>query len=429
MSKYLLALLFFTSLSGVAQSDSYDYPIRDRFAATVVGTPSQLHAKLPRTIPVKVYQLPGLREAPPLLWHQQGLRFSAALQSGPAPLVFNIAGTGAAYDAAKMKVVQKALYQSGFHVINLSSPTHLNFQVNASRSMLPGYPPTDAADLYDVMKQAYDRVAAKAEISAVHITGYSLGGLHAAFVAKLDQQRKQFGIDKVLMINPPVNLYNSVKILDQMLDDNIEGGVAGSGQFLNHAIQKLAAAYEPDQGMRFDGDFLYNAYRSLPEEQRGPQNGRHGAAALIAFSFRISSGSLVFTGDLLTRNGYIVPKNKQFHPREPVDYYAAASHRVTFQEYVDDLVIPDLLSQYPGKTRDQLLAEASLKHIQDYLEQPSVYAVTNRDEIILESGELEYLQQTLGERLRIYPAGGHCGNMAHRDNIAHMIAVLRGHHG
>jgi hypothetical protein len=427
--KTLSSLIRLLLLSTATLAHSYEFPISDRFAATVVGTPPPFQAQLPRQIPVQEYRLEGLREAPPLLWHQQGLRFSAALQGHKAPLVFNIAGTGAAFNASKMQLVQKALYQAGFHVINLSSPTHINFQVNASLSMLPGLPNEDAEDLYRVMSKAYDEIKDDIEVSAFHITGYSLGGLHAAFIAHLDRQQQRFNLQRVLMINPPVNLYNSVKLLDQMLVDNIEGGIDGVGNFLNRAIETLAVSYRPDEGMRFDSDFLYRAYQELPEQNLHAK-GRSGAAALIAFAFRLSSGAMVFTGDVMTQSGYIVPKNKQFNRREPVGYYAQASHRVQFHEYVDDMIIPYALKRYPGKNREQLIAEASLNHIAGFVRNnPDIYAITNRDEIILAPGELDYLSSLLGERIQIYPAGGHCGNMAHRDNVQHMIAVLRGDHG
>ena len=144
-------LLFLFTLSFMQVSYAYDFPITDRFAATIVGTPPDLRAEIPKEIPVKIYQLESIHDIPALLWHQRGLKFSAALQTKPAPLIFNIAGTGAAYHSPKLVNVQKALYQAGFHVINISSPTHMNFQINGSSSILPGYLPDDAKDLYRVM--------------------------------------------------------------------------------------------------------------------------------------------------------------------------------------------------------------------------------------------------------------------------------------
>jgi len=405
-----------------------DYPIKDRFAATVIGTPKYYKADLPAEIPVNEYELPGLHPVPKLFWYSENLHFSAALQEGRAPLVFNIAGTGAGYKSMKMQALQKALYQAGFHVINLSSPTYLNFLINASQSNLPGFLPEDAEDIYRVMELAYQKVEADADVSEFHVMGYSLGAAHAAFVAQLDQTRKVFNLQKIYMINPPVSLYNSVSILDQLLVDNVKGGVEGVGTFLDKTLHRLAASYEPKEGMHFDGDFLYGAYSSWDPSKRGTgPDGRNGAAALIGTSFRMSSANVVFAADLMSHTGYIIPPGTEFGRRERLDYYAKASHVVKFTEYVDQMVIPYLQKKYPGKSRKQLLGEASLHHIEDFLAgNAQVRVVTNRDEIILALGELEYMVGLLGDRIKVFDHGGHCGNIDSKESVADMVAFLKG---
>jgi len=405
-----------------------EYPIEDRFAATVIGTPKYYKAELPAEIPVKEYTLPGLHPVPKLFWYSEDLRFSVALQKGRAPLVFNIAGTGAGYKSMKMLALQKALYKAGFHVINLSSPTYLNFIINASQSNLPGFLPEDAEDIYRVMELAYQKIEADADVSEFHVMGYSLGAAHAAFVAQLDQSRKSFNLQKVYMINPPVGLYNSVSILDQLLDDNVKGGVEGVGIFLDKALNRLAASYDPKDGMHFDGDFLYNAYSSWDLSQRGiGPKGRSGAAALIGTSFRMSSANIVFASDLMSNTGYIIPPGTGFGRRERLDYYAKASYAVRFTEYVDQVMIPYLQQKYPGKSRVELLDEASLHHIEDFLAgNKRVRVVTNRDEIILAPGELKYMEGLLGDRIKVFDHGGHCGNIDSKESVADMVAFLKG---
>ncbi len=404
------------------------YPIEDRFAATVIGTPVAYQAILPKTIPIKEYKLASIHPVPEFLWYNDGLRYSVALQNHKAPLVFNIGGTGAAYNSGKMLMLQKALYQAGFHVINLSSPTHINFQVTATQSHLPGYLPEDAEDIYRVMQQTYKQVKDDIEVSEFHVMGYSLGAAHAAFVTVLDQRLKAFDLQKLYMINPPVSLYNSVSILDKMLEDNVEGGALGMGVFLDKAINRLAAAYNPKEGMRFDGDFLYKAYNSWPPSQRGPDaEGRSGAAALIGISFRFTSGAMVFTGDLMSEASYIIPGDEIITQRQSLNYYAQASHAVTFADYVDDMVVPYLKTKHPGKSREDFLRAASLHHIEDFLSSyPQVRVVSNRDEIILAPGELEYMENLLGERMKIFGHGGHCGNINSKENIDDMVTFLTG---
>lgn len=406
---------------------SYDFPIPNRYAATVIGTPPELRAVVAKEIPAKIYYIEGIHEVPEIFWYREsGLRFSAALQDHPAPLIFNIGGTGAAFNSAKLVAVQKALYQAGFHVINLSSPTTMSFIINASRSNLAGYAPDDARDLYTVMQKAYGQVKDDIEVTDFHVTGYSLGALHAAFVAKIDQDERVFNLKKVYMINPPVSLYNSAKLMDQVLVDNVPGGINGVGDLLDSIFDNLGKVYKPNEGMRFDSDFIYHAYEAANDEGMLRKDGS-GAAGLIGFSFRLTSAGMVFNSDVMTKSGYIVPKDKVFTKHENLTYYARASHLVTFQEYIEQMLIPGLKAKYPNKTADDFVQESSLNSIEYFLtSNTNIHAVTNANEVILAPGELEYLENILGDRLMVYPGGGHCGNMNHTTNVQDMVRFFKG---
>lgn len=426
----LVWLMLLASLSLAALiPNNYEFPIDDRYDATVIGTPPEFSAQLPKQIPVKEYGLPNIAPLPDLFWYNKELRFSAVLQDHPAPLVFNIAGTGAAHDAAKLVMMQKALYQAGFHVINIGSPTELNFLLSASTSHTPGYAPDDAQDLYRVMQQAYALVKQKnnVEVTDINVAGYSLGALHAAFVAHLDSQQKKLNINKVYMINPPVNLYNSAIILDKLFADNIPivNGVPAPGIFLDKVINGLAESYDPRKGMSFNSDFLYNAY--IQQRKEGIFANDNTPEGLIGFSFRLTSGSMVFASDVVTHAGYIVPKEKVFGRNESLVKYARESNLVTFKEYVDDMLIPSVEARYAGKTKQSIIRDASLHSIESFLKtNPNIRVATNQDEIILASGELGYLEKVMGDRMVVYPKGGHCGNINFPVNVKDMVAFFKG---
>ena len=86
------------------------------------------------------------------------------------------------------------------------------------------------------------------------------------------------------------------------------------------------------------------------------------------------------------------------------------------------MVIPWWQERHPGDTKEDIIQKVSLFAIEDYLRNNnSVGVMTNQDDIILGPGDIEYLQSTLGERAKIYPIGGHCGNMDYKDNVAYML--------
>ena len=152
---------------------AYDYPFIDPLAATVVGTPNAFRAALPERVPVENFEIDVFedREIPRAFWYNERLKVSIARQRHKAPLIFNIAGTGAGHNSGLMKVMQKAFYQAGFHVISLPSPTHSNFIVSASSTGVPGRVSEDAADLYRVMQLAYEQVKGRVDVSEFYLTG------------------------------------------------------------------------------------------------------------------------------------------------------------------------------------------------------------------------------------------------------------------
>jgi hypothetical protein len=77
-------------------------------------------------------------------------------------------------------------------------------------------------------------------------------------------------------------------------------------------------------------------------------------------------------------------------------------------------------------TFDALVERDSLWAIEDFLRRtPGIGLMHNLDDFLLTEQEMDYLIDVFGERAQIYPIGGHCGNLAYRDNIAHLIAFFR----
>jgi hypothetical protein len=408
-------------LSAAATTGAYDYPFVDAYTATVVGTPSIYQAELPEELPVKDYSLTVFenRVIPDVFWYNEGLKFSLVRQKERAPLIFVIAGTGASYQSPKMKGLQRAFYQAGFNVISISSPTHMNFIVNASTTKVPGHIIHDTEDLYRVMELAYKKVANRVDVSEFYLTGYSLGASQSAFLARLDEQRQVFNFKKVLMINPAVSLFNSVNIIDKMLDDTIGSEPGAFNSYLGRAIRGVATAFERDEPLDFNEDFLYRIYKKrIPSEAK--------LESLIGFSFRISSSNMIFTSDVMSQYGLIVPTGTELGQTTPLlEYFGAALH-TSFLDYYNNYFYPFYKAQNPSLTSDQLQNQMSLRSIADYLRgADKVALMTNNDDLILAPGEVDFLQDTFGARATIWPTGGHCGNMEQKDVVAFMVNYFK----
>ena len=270
----LLGCILLLAMVCVGQAASYDYPFADPIEATILSTPKSVQAELPEKIRVKKYETISVfpeRQVPDVFWYNKELRYSIAYHKEKAPLMILIAGTGAGYDSAKMQMMQKAFFQAGFHVLALSSPTHPNFIVAASSTGMPGDIRSDARDIYHVLEKLWQRSSKKELVSDFYLTGYSLGGSQAAFVAKLDEERKVFNFKKVLMINPALNIYDSAVKLDKMLVDNIPGGIYHFDDFYKKLIQNITKSYVQGDFVDLAGDFFYKAYDNIipsPQEAR-----------------------------------------------------------------------------------------------------------------------------------------------------------------
>lgn len=419
---YVRGLLLLVILSFSWLAHAYDYPIDNGLEATVIGTPKAFMASMPEQVnrkdkTINIFPEREIQTVVP----RKRLKYSIVTQKKAAPLLFSIAGTGSSHRSAKMRLIEKVFSQAGFHVVSLSSPTNSNFIVTASTTQVPGHIVHDSADLYRVMEAIVEQYKNKIEITEFHITGYSLGGSQAAFVAKLDEERQSFNFKKVLMINPPVNLFNSVSILDQLLEDNVPGGLDNFDQLFNSLMNDFSKIYTEKEYLDFSDDFLYRIY-----EENDNQLDRSRVSATIGMSFRLASSNMIFTSDIVTNGGYILPKNHELKKTESTTNYLKVASRVSFTDYFYERFYPFYNGLDPEATTESLKFDTSLNSIADYLSRSNKIAVVhNQDDIILAPGEIDFFRDIFKSRAQIYPKGGHCGNMAYKDNVEFMVNYFK----
>jgi pimeloyl-ACP methyl ester carboxylesterase len=397
----------------------YKFPISDSYKATVVGTPEDVQKKFD-PIPIKRARLTVFpdRKVPEYLWYESELRYAYAFQDKPAPLIFLIAGTGGSYNGQKNEAMGRAFYRAGFHVVSLSSPTLPNFIVSASKTGVPGHAVHDAEDLYRVMERIWDKFRDDIEVTNFFVTGYSLGGFNTAFVTWLDEQRKVFNFKAALLINPPVRLYNSISLLDRMLE-NIPGGPDNFPAFYDRMVKGISSVYKREDKLEFGEEFLYQVFQEMkPRDEE--------LAALVGLSFRFSSANLAFVSDVMTDYGYIKPANVKLKRNSSPGVYAKVAMRLGFTDYFHQFFYPYYNARLETPiSREEMITSMSLESIEDYLhDSDKIYVMHNLNDLILEKDEIDFFPRVFGDRAKIYPSGGHCGNMQYIDNVRHMLRVM-----
>ncbi len=404
---------------------SYGYPLSNPFEATIATTPPELRPQLPADADIdqadyEVKLRPEREfELPDNFWPVTKLRYRLAEQKGPAPLIFLIAGTGAHYSSSLNEYLKKLFYGAGYHVVQLSSPTSYDFMVAASRHATPGVSSEDADDLYRVM-QAVRAQHPKLEITDFYLTGYSLGALDAAFVSHLDETRRSFNFKKVLLLNPPVNLYTSITNLDRLVQTEVKG-INDSTTFYELVLGKLTRYFQQKGYIDLNDALLFDFQQSkqhLSNEQM---------AMLIGTSFRFSSADIAFTSDLVNRRGLITPPNYPITESTSLTPFLRRALLCDFDCYIGEQLVPMWRARTDGGSLLQMIDQVSLYALEDYLKTSSKIAVMhNADDVILGPGDLGFLRRTLGDRLTVYPHGGHCGNINYRVNSAAMLEFFRG---
>lgn len=403
----------------------YGYPLENPFEATIATTPPELRPPLPTDddIDQSDYSL-KLRperefELPSNFWPVKTLRYRLAQQDKPAPLIFIIAGTGAHYSSSTMEFLKKLFYGAGFHVVQLSSPSSWDFMAAASRFATPGLSTDDADDLYRVM-QAVRAQHPKLPITEFYLTGYSLGGLHAAFVSQLDETRRSFNFKRVLLLNPPVNLYTSVTNLDRLVQTRVKG-IDDDNTFYEVVLAKLTRYFQQRGYIDLNDALLYDFQQSrqrLSNEEM---------AMLIGTSFRFSSADIAFTSDLINRRGLITPTKYPIDEGTDLSPFFKRALQCDFDCYITEQLIPMWRARYDGGSLTQMVNQVSLYALEEYLKTSDKIAVMhNADDVILGPGDLGFLRRTLGDRLTLYPLGGHCGNLNYRVNTKAMLEYFRG---
>ena len=313
--------------------------------------------------------------------------YTAWIQDEPAPLVYLIPGIGAHRHSTMNTYLAELLYKEGCSVVTVSSPFHPEFIKKGLSAVFPGYTPSDASDIY----QAFCEIDTKLQqqypdrFTDRRLTGYSLGALAAGFIADLADTKEDTPLDfsRYVLLNPPVDLRHSSESFD---------------------------AY-------------YHAFQRWPEEDR--INNIHEIAKK-SFLFLQNPGQpgdptpfdrteSEFMIGLSVRMTFIDAINASKKRKE----YEGDSQSLGIEDlnivstyfYVGEFVGP-YYQQAEGVTLEDMQSQISLTHVGETIANSrNLKIITNADDFIINNEGLEWLSAKAGDRLTVFPTGGHLGNL------------------
>jgi hypothetical protein len=425
-ARVLAAVLALTPLSAAA-ADEPLVGLADPAAlrATVYGTPPQDVPPLPARVPLAEINIAlpwAAKPRPAVFWFAARLLAWFAEQPGPAPLAIIISGTGSDGNTEKLSLLRAVLYQAGYHVLTVPSPTFPGFIAAASTTGVAGDLQQDSHDMYLTVQAILAHLPRRVHITDIDIIGYSLGGANAAVVKSIDasEHRLRLPIHRAIMINPPVNMFASINRLDKLFALSIGTGDVGIERLYQRIYLRLANLYRASDQIRLeDTDLLAAAAAVLRTDT--------DFAAAISLTFRLALVNVFFAGDLYAGTGVVTDPHHPPQPGDPTEAIERRLRDLPFSAYFDQVFVPYYLAHRPGASRDTLIAASNLNIIGAALrDDGDYYAQTNADDLILDQTELNWLRSTLQGRVAVYAHGGHLGNLGDRQQVADMLAMLAG---
>jgi pimeloyl-ACP methyl ester carboxylesterase len=279
---------------------------------------------------------------------------------------------------------------------------------------VPGFPPEDARDLYAVMQTTLAELRSRRglQTTGIHFLGVSLGALEGAYLSAIDAEERKIGIEKFLLINPPLDLTYAVEKIDEWGTLGKKFGLEKSQQI----VAKALGVVDSFANVRDDPAVFHrlaNKFAGFTTEEMH---------FLIAENLQSQLPELVYVTQVIhDQNLFAAPKDDMRKRLEE-------AKRFTFTDYHRKIALPRWRNQLsdPQADPETLMRRGSLSNIVDRLrDNPRVHVLHNADDFLVERKSIEALKELLGDRMTLYPHGGHLGNLWYPENKNYILKYFR----
>ncbi len=342
----------------------------------------------------------------------KSIKYNLWLQPHNAPLAYISPGLASHRLSATTLSVAENLYQNGFSVVTTTGVFHPEFMEHASTSALPAYPPSDSHDLLVELTEI-DRALVKKHpglLGKRALIGFSMGGFYACHIAMREKSEDPglLRFDRYVAINPPVNLHHGATCVDEYLKAPLVWPSGERQTLVNNSVHKAAslsslpaAAGSSPMALPFDGT---------------------ESKYLVGLTFRVILRDVIFSSQ--TRHDMGLLQTPLSNWNRDACYQEILG--LSFRDYFLRFVLPYYKTK--GIGIKDFARETDLTHFQHALQaQKKLNVVTNRNDFILTSGDVAWLQSTFGSsHLKLFPSGGHLGNLATPEARNALLSALRG---
>ena len=407
-----LALCCFAGMAahGADVPASYDYPYKDPWLATA-SVALLKDPKLPEKQVNDAVLLPA-RARTPLFENKARVYYVTYRQERPADLVVLISGLGSVAEDPLALYLGGQIFAMGYNVIVVPDAFNWQFALGASSTGYVGIPSVDAADLESFILRARDHAVREdgMKIRATKLVGYSMGALEGAFLAAREAQSTdaRLKLDKVVLLNPPVDTFYDLHMLDSLAATGATWSSDEKKTVKARAFKLVEDANLTDpQGAPYFRDL--GQRNTLTDDQ----------LKFVLFGlFRDSLRDVIMVTQQIRDLGILKTPADATH----LDAREREAGQYGFEDYLARFLAPQFAEQL---TAPQGREGETLYGLEDFLaSHREVEVFHNADDFLVRPQDLDYLQQTLGNRLTLFPHGGHMGNIWYPANQQMLAGAL-----
>ncbi|MHC4512990.1 MAG: alpha/beta fold hydrolase [Planctomycetota bacterium] len=326
------------------------------------------------------------------------LTYNLWLHEGVAPIVYLVPGLGTHRDSSSVAALAELAHRKGFSVAAISSTMNWEFMQQAARTELPGHGPTDAAEVHAVLTAIHQDLSKEypGRITRKVLMGASLGAFHAMLIAATAEQAgSKLAFDRYVAIAPPVRLLPGMKRIDDFYNAPLRYPAAERDRKVENTLLKL---------VRLDPQEIGPA-NPLPLDSTEAEH-------VIGLAFRLILQAVIHDA---RRAGYL----------EIFDY--------SYMEYAYAVMLPYLKKQGTVRDEHELFEQNSLRSRAARLgANQRIRVFTNRNDFLYDADDVQWLEQTFGDRLHLFEEGGHLGNVYRHDvkeaiirSVADLVQKIR----
>jgi hypothetical protein len=198
--------------------------------------------------------------------------------------------------------------------------------------------------------------------------------------------------DRYLAIDSPVNLLHGIEKLDSFYNAALEWPASERTDRIDQLFHKVAAL----------------ARGSASADTKIPLNSIE-SRFVIGLAFRLNLRDVIFFTQMRHNQG-VLSQPIDIWKREPV-YREIMEY--SFDDYLNKFVAPYYAKRGIDLNNESTIRPAvDLRAGQDFYQGASnVRLVENEDDILLAPDDVQWLTQTFGNRVTLFPHGGHLGNL------------------